>query len=96
MNRLQELSKDYFDPEGDGYDYKSAIDGGISPGDDGHWASRNPKTGQILKGRKHKTFPLTEKGEKEAGYEIYKGEDGKYYSREKKKDASKDTTGVGK
>ena len=69
-----------FDPEGDGYDYDSATAGGIKPDNTGHWASRNPKTGQMLKGKKHKTFHLTEIGELKAGYKISKGEDGKYYS----------------
>jgi len=45
-----------------------------------HNASRDPRTGQILKGRKHETYYKTIKGEKDAGYEITKGEDGKYYS----------------
>jgi len=72
-----------FDPEGDGYDYESAKAGGISPDKTGHWASRNPVTGQMLKGRSHKTFHLTEAGEAKAGYKISKGPDGKYYSRKK-------------
>ena len=70
-----------FDPEGDGYDYKSARSAQMKAGQDGHWGSRNPKTGQLLKGRKHKTWGLLEQGEKKAGYEIYKGVDKKYYSR---------------
>lgn len=70
-----------FDPEGSGYDYETAKAAGIEPDKTGHWPSRDPKTGQILKGRKHKTFKLTEQGELEAGFEIYKGKDGKYYSR---------------
>ena len=72
-----------FDPEGSGYDYEGARAGGIKPDKTGHWASRNPQTGQILKGRNHHTYHLTEKGEEDAGYEIYKGNDGKYYSRKK-------------
>jgi len=73
-----------FDPEGEDYDYETAKKYGIVPDAIGHWQSRVPQTGQILKGRTHKTFPLTIKGEEEAGYEIYKGEDGRYYSRQKK------------
>jgi len=72
-----------FDPEGNGYDYQAAAEGGIKPDNTGHWPSRNPITGQILKGRKHETFPLTVAGETDAGYEIYKGDDGKYYSKKK-------------
>lgn len=79
-----------FDPEGDGYDKDTAISAGLKPDSTGHWPSRNPKTGQILKGRKHKTFHLTEEGEKAAGYEISKGDDGKYYSRPRKYKAYED------
>ena len=78
------MPKFKFDPEGEGYDYETALKWGVTPDDSGHWPSREPNTGQILKGRKHKTYWMTEKGEKEAGYEIYKGKDGKYYSRKKK------------
>ena len=52
-----------------------------------HQSSRNPETGQILKGKNHPTFAKTIKGEEDAGYEIYKGQDGKYYSRKKAKQA---------
>jgi len=69
-----------FDPEGSGYDYKTAKKFGIKPDKTGHMPSRAP-SGQILKGRKHKTYHKTEKGEKEAGYVIEKEKDGKYYSR---------------
>ena len=69
-----------FDPEGTGYDYRTAIDAGIYPDETGHWPSRVPDSGRILKGRGHETFYLTEQGEKEAGMEISKGEDGYYYS----------------
>lgn len=72
-----------FDPEGAGYDMESALKYGMKPqiGDDGkpHWQSRVPQTGLLLKGRKHETWNLLEKGEREAGYEIYK-KDGRYYS----------------
>jgi len=68
-----------FDPEGSGYDYDSAISAGIKSDKTGHWQSRDPKSGLILKGRKHKTWHLTEKGEKEAGYRIVK-RNGRYYS----------------
>lgn len=72
-----------FDPEGDGYDYETALEAGISADSTGHWPSREPKSGRLLKGRRHKTWELTVKGEREAGYEIYKGADGHYYSRRK-------------
>lgn len=73
-----------FDPEGSGYDYKTAIESGLTPGKDGHWPSRSPKSGQLLKGMKHKTADKMLKGEKKAGYEVYQGKDGRYYSRKKK------------
>ena len=65
-----------------GYNYESALSAGIGPDSTGHWASRNPQTGEILKGRKHPTFNLTKKGEKEAGYELYRKK-GVTYSRPK-------------
>jgi len=74
------LHIDPFDPEGDDYDYITAAQFAIRPDETGHWPSRIPETGQILKGRKHKTFHLTEEGEEAAGYQIYKGDDNKYYS----------------
>jgi hypothetical protein len=73
----------HFDPEGSGYDYDTAKRAGMKPDKTGHWSSREPKSGLILKGRKHKTWHLTVQGEKEAGYEIYK-KNGRYYSRPKK------------
>lgn len=73
-----------FDPEGTGYDYVSAIAAGLGPDEEGHWPSRNPKTGQILKGKKHPSFSKTVAGEEEVGFEIYTDpETGKVYSREK-------------
>ena len=70
-----------FDPEGSGYDYETAAKFNITPDETGHWPSRVPETGQLLKGRKHETFGKTITGENEAGYEIYKGAYGRYYSR---------------
>ena len=71
-----------FDPEGSGYDYASAEKYGLKPGANKHWQSREPSTGLLLKGREHETWDLLEKGEEEAGYEIYK-KDNRYYSRKK-------------
>ncbi len=62
-----------------GYNYDSAIKSGIEPDETGHWPSRNPDTGEILKGRKHPTIHKTREGEKEAGYKI-KRRKGKLYS----------------
>ena len=86
MNRYQNALKKRkkFDPEGDGYDYETAKKSGMKPDSTGHWSSREPKTGRLLKGRNHKTWNKTVEGERKAGYEIYKGKDGFYYSRKKK------------
>ena len=46
-----------------------------------HGASFNPETGMLLKGKKHKTFYLTQRGEDKLNNEIYLGEDKRYYSR---------------
>jgi hypothetical protein len=70
-----------FDPEGSGYDMKSALSANMQRDETGHMGSRNPITGQILKGTKHPTFSKTIEGERKAGYKIYKGDDGKYFSR---------------
>ncbi|KKN42505.1 hypothetical protein LCGC14_0712660 [marine sediment metagenome] len=72
-----------FDPEGTGYDMASARAFGMKPDKTGHYSSREPTTGLLLKGRKHKTWHLTTKGESKAGYEIYK-KNGRYYSRKKR------------
>jgi len=69
-----------FDPEGSGYDMETAKAAGLQPDETGHWPSRDPNTGLILKGHGHKTYNLTEEGEAKAGYKISKGEDGRYYS----------------
>ena len=61
-----------FDPEGEDYDYYSAHKAGLKPDEKGHWQSRVPKTGLLLKGRKHKTWDLLEKGEAKAGFKIYR------------------------
>ena len=45
--------KEPFDPEGFGYDYETATNHGFSPDSEGHWPSRVPETGQLLKGRGH-------------------------------------------
>lgn len=71
---------DLFDPEGDGYDMDTAVKAGLQPDETGHWPSREPKTGQILKGRKHKTFHLTVEADEKLGYKMTKGKDGRYYS----------------
>jgi hypothetical protein len=68
-----------FNPEGSGYDYDTARKYGLKPDETGHWPSREPRTGKILKGRKHKTWHKTVKGEDDAGYKIIK-RNGQYFS----------------
>ena len=80
---LDSKASEPFDPEGDGFDYETAKQHGIERDEaTGRYPSRVPETGQILKGQKHKTYDKTIKGEKDSGFEIYKGDDGKYYSRQ--------------
>jgi len=74
------MPEEEFDPEGEGYDYETAKRYGIMPDSTGHWPSREPITGQLLKGRKHETYHKTLKGEKEHGFTVLKGQDGRYYS----------------
>lgn len=69
-----------FNPEGTGYDMESARKAGLQPDANGHWPSRDPKTGLLLKGAGHETWSKTIEGEKAAGMEVKKGPDGRYYS----------------
>lgn len=80
-----------FDPEGAGYDYATARKAGLKPDKTGHWPSREPKSGVILKGRKHRTWYLTEIGERKAGYRIIK-KNGRYYSVKGKPNRKKQTS----
>ena len=73
-----------FNPEGKDYDYRSAVKFGLKPDKTGHWPSRDPKSGMLLKGRKHPTWSKTVEGEASAGFEIFQ-ENGRYYSRPKRK-----------
>lgn len=84
MPNKSKLAIKKFDPEGSGYDYETAERSGLGPDETGHWPSRDPQSGQILKGRKHPTFKLTVEGEKKAGYVIKKGSDNRYYSHPQK------------
>lgn len=68
-----------FDAEGEGYDRQTAIDYDLKPDETGHWPSRNPKTGQLLKGAAHETMDLTIENEWDAGYDVVKKK-GRYYS----------------
>lgn len=79
-----------FDPEGSGYDKEGAIKAGLGPDDTGHWPTRDPKTGMVLKGRSHPTIDLSIEEDKRLGYEMSKGEDGRYYSQPKKGEVRSD------
>jgi len=68
-----------FDPEGSGYDYETAKSFGGRPGKKGHWGSLDPRTGMVLKGRKHKTWDLMEIEEERRGNRVIK-RNGRYYS----------------
>lgn len=69
-----------FNPDGGGYDEASAKAAGLKPDETGHWPSRVPETGMLLKGRGHETFAKTIEEENKRGYQVFKGKDGRYYS----------------
>ena len=69
-----------FDPEGSDYDYEIAKASGGKPNERGHWGSLDPRTGMVLKGRKHPTWKLMEEEETNRGFKIIKKENGRYYS----------------
>jgi soluble lytic murein transglycosylase-like protein len=68
-----------FNPFGSGYDYASATKAGLGPDETGHWPSRVPDTGLLLKGASHQTWYKTMQGEEQAGYQTTFKE-GRYYS----------------
>ena len=68
-----------FDPYGEGYDYETAKQFGLAPDKTGHWPSRVPETGMLLKGLKHPTWGLTMQEEEKLGNKII-FKDGRYYS----------------
>jgi hypothetical protein len=72
-----------FDPEGDDYDYDTAKAAGLAPSEEegenkGHWPSRDPKSGVLLKGKKHPTFQKAVDEDDKLGYKLRKREDGRY------------------
>ncbi len=69
-----------FNPEGSGYDYESARKAGLGANKTGHWPSRVPGSGLILKGAGHKTYNRTVGAEKRLGNAVFKHSDGRYYS----------------
>ncbi len=73
-----ELTKE-FDPESDEYDYMTARELGFGPDETGHWPSRDPNTGLLLKGSAHPTWSKTIEEEQKIGNQIIQ-KDGRYYS----------------
>jgi hypothetical protein len=73
-----------FDPEGKGYDYKTFDKLGGKRDAKGHGFSRDPKTGMLLKGRKHKTFNLGVSVDENLGYGLKKKGD-RYYTEKLKR-----------
>ena len=72
-----------FDPSADGYDYETANQYELKPDSTGHWPSRVPDTGRILKGENHETFNQTIASETGLGNVVYRGDDGFIYSHPK-------------
>jgi len=78
--QILEQAPPAFDPEGTGYDYDTAMEYGLLSDATGHWGSRVPETGMLLKGNQHPSFPQTLEAEAAMGNEVVQGEDGRYYS----------------
>ena len=70
-----------FDVKGKGYDEKSARGAGVYNKDEfGHYPSRVPETGLLLKGRGHETYDKMLDEEKDMGFEVYE-KGGRDYSK---------------
>ena len=84
--RSNRLTTGGFNPEGSGYDYKNAPEPSYKElGYFPKYGSLDPKTGMVLKGRKHPTYKKTEDAEKKLGNKIIKKGD-RYFSVKKKKE----------
>jgi len=68
-----------FDAYGSGYDYDTARQEGLGPDESGHWPSRAPSTGMLLKGRKHPTFDKGVDADEDLGYMLSHRDD-RYYT----------------
>lgn len=79
---MGKIKPEKFDPEGDGYDYETARAAGLKPDATGHWPSRDPNTGVLLKGKAHETFKLGTDEDAKLGYTVRKREDGRYESQQ--------------
>ena len=85
VKSINEIRKDYNgipyrDFHSSNYDYFGAHPSNAPTEEGGHWTSRNPKTGQLLKREDHPTFNLMVEGEKQANYDVVRGLDGNLYS----------------
>lgn len=60
-----------FDPRGKGFDTKSSRASGAKRGAQGHLPSRDPRTGQVLKGLKHSTFDRAIRADAKAGFKPF-------------------------
>ena len=49
-----------------------------------HGSSRDPRTGMVLKGRNHDTYPEALALDRASGYEHYEGPGGRYFSLKKR------------
>jgi len=74
-----------FDPEGSGFDHETARREGLGPDASGHFPSRVPRTGQLLKGRNHPTFQKTLDAEKRLGFTVRKGKGGRFFSNKRRR-----------
>ena len=84
--RSSRLKTGGFNPEGSGYDYKNAPEPSYKElGYFPKYGSLDPKTGMVLKGRKHPTYKKTEEAEEKLGNKIIK-KGKRYYSVKKKKE----------
>lgn len=69
---------------GSDYDYFNAHTDNMPDSNEGHWSSRNPKTGQLLKSSNHPTYDKMIEGERREGYNIIKIGDREYSIQENK------------
>jgi len=83
-----------FDPEGAGYDYDTATAAGDKPDETGHMGSLDPRTGMVLKGRRHSTWDKMVEAEQRRGNQIVK-RGNRYYSVPKERGLPEGTPRLG-
>ena len=74
-----------FNPEGSGYDTKTAKKLGYTRDAVGHLPTRDYRTGMILKGKKHPTFSKGVMQDFRMGYQLMKEGD-RYYTAKSRRD----------